>query len=234
MSDQTPASVSAIPAAAGGYTPVRRPGRWSLATFLALAITVTLGWLLVRLVWLPFYFGLFFYLVAGLLAGALSFRIGREARPVSGVRLLTGVVLVATVATGVLLVWEYRYIAGTAGSDGRFRDARNAAVAAGRSPRSVEPIAAAAFRTTLKSTHPPGGPLGYVRWAIAGEGMELTVEGCKDSIIISQKGTAWIVRTIAGGLLLCLGLWLSFESLRSPEPVSNILRPGEEAEEVDS
>ncbi len=212
----------------------RRPARWPLAAATALGIAVLLGWLLARLVWLPFYFGLFFYLVAGLLAGALSFRVGRPARPVSGKWLLAGVAAAAVVASAALIIWEYRYIAGTAGADGRFREARNAAVAEGRSPRSVEPIAAAAFRNTLREQYPPGGPLGYVRWAIDGEGMDLIVNGCRDHISINQNGRAWIARTVAGCLLLALGLWLSFESLRSSEPVSNILRPGEEAEEATS
>jgi len=218
----------------GSVATSRRPARWPLAAATALGIATVLGWLLVRLVWLPFYFGLFFYLVAGLLAGALSFRVGRGARPVSGRWLLAGVASAAIAASLALVIWEYRYIAGTAGADGRFREARNAAVAEGRSPRSVEPIAAAAFRNTLRDQYPPGGPLGYVRWAIAGKGMDIVVNGCRDHVSINQKGQAWIARTVAGCLLLGLGLWLSFESLRSTEPVSNILRPGEEAEEATS
>jgi hypothetical protein len=198
-----------------------------LVSFLLLVIT---GFLLARLIWLPFYFGLFFFLVAGLLAGAISFRMARRARPVSQGRIIRGVSLVAVAAAMVTLVWEYEHVAKTIG-DSKFADARNAAVKANRPLGEVRKTATACFREALRETYPPGGVVGYARWAIRTGQMDLDVNACKDTVAISQQGYAWLARTVIGVILLAAGLWASFESLRSERPVSNILAPGEEYEE---
>lgn len=208
-----------------------RPDRWWLAVALALVLLGALGWLLARLIWLPFYLGLFFFLIAGLLVGAFTFRFARPARPVSKGRIIVGVALIAVVGSLVTSVWEYRGFAATAGGERQFPEARNAAVAAGRPVREVEALAAEAFRQALRDEYPPGGLLGYIGWAIHSGEMELTVGASTDTVTTAHRGLAWPIRTAAGMLLLAVGLWLSFESLRSATPVSNILAPGEEAED---
>lgn len=204
---------------------------WFMARLASLILLAGFGFLLARLIWLPFYFGLFFFLVAGLLAGALSFRVARQARPISRARIVRGVAWLAVLATAVTLCWEYAHVTATIGDQPKFPEARNAAVKAGRPAAHVEEIASEQFRESLRRSYPPGGPIGYVRWAVSSGEMELEVEGSKDATSINQRGAAWMVRTLAGLLLLAAGLYASFESLRSPRPVSNILQPGEEYEE---
>ncbi len=211
----------------------RRPWRWLLALVLAGLMLGMLDWLLARLIWLPYYFGLFFFLIAGLLVGAVSFRVARAARPIPRAQIITGVVVIALASSLVTVVWEYRFMAATAGGERKFPDARNAATDAGRRSTEVEARATREFVNALRSEYPPGGWTGYVRWAIAGGRMELTVDGCRDTVSIEHHGLAWPIRSLAGMLLLGIGLWMSFESLRSPRPVSVILAPGEEAEEED-
>lgn len=208
-----------------------RTRRWLLARLVSLGLLVAFGFLLARLIWLPFYFGLFFFLVAGLLAGALSFRIARAARPISRSRILRGIAWLAVLAMIVTLCWEYQHVRATIGAPPKFHEARNAAVKAGRPPGYIKDLASDEFRKGLRKAYPPGGPIGYVRWAASSGEMELAVDGTKDVGAIDQRGAAWVVRTVAALLLMAAGLYASFESLRSPLPVSNILPAGEEYEE---
>ncbi len=206
---------------------------WLIALLVVSCLLIPTGALLARLVWLPFYFGLLFFLVAGLLAGALSYRIARPARPILLKPLLVGLACVAVVSISVMVTWEFRHVAATVGDLPKFPDARNRAVRGGRSAGEVRQSADLAFRAALDRGYAPGGVLGYVRWAIGGGEMELEVEGCKDTIGISHTGAEWVIRTFFAFLLLFSGLWASFESLRSAIPVNNVLAPGEEYEEED-
>ncbi len=228
-------TASPVPDESAG-PPTGRPlaapsSRWWSAVMLALAILVVLGWLLARLVWLPFYCGLFFFLVAGLLAGGVSFRVARPARPLSRGRIVVSVCLVALSSSVTTLVWEYRNVASTIGGEQKFPEARNRAVNEGRPVREIERLATGEFVRILRERYSPGGVIGYVLWATGNGEMDLTVRECDDHVSINHRGIVWPLRTSGAALLLAAGLWLSFESLRSPAPVSNILAPGEEAEE---
>lgn len=204
---------------------------WRSALLASFVLLGAAGFLLARLIWLPFYFGLFFFLVAGLLAGAISYRLARPARPLSQRRILWGVCLVGAASALLTVVWEYEHIAATIGDHPKFPEARNAAVKAGRPAAEITTLATARFQAALAAAYPPGGPIGYVRWAVGSGALDLEVQGCKDSVSISHHGLAWVLRTLTGFALLAAGLWASFESLRSPVPVSNILAPGEECQE---
>jgi hypothetical protein len=206
--------------------------RWARSLAAAVLLLAGLGWLLARLVWLYYFFGLFFFLIAGLLVGAVTFRVARACRPVPKPRLVRGVVMVAVCSTLVTVVWEYRHFSWTVGDNGRFPEVRNATVAAGRPAREVQARASAEFEQALALQHPPGGVSGYVRWAVTSGRMRLELDGRTETISLdAHAGLAWAIRTAAGLALLAAGLWFGLESLRFSEPVSNILRPGEEAEE---
>ena len=208
--------------------------QWRKAILLAVILLSTLGWLLAKLVWLPFYFGLFFFLVAGLLVGAAAFRFCHSARPISKRRLALGVCFVSLISILVVVCWEYQHIAGTRGGPPKFPRARNAAIAADRSPRSVQLTVADAFKDRLRADFAPGGVIGYVRWATASGEMEISLGDETETVSIPQSGWAWPIRTVGGLILLAMGLWFSLESLLVAERVTNILAPGEEAEDEDS
>jgi len=225
------ASPTPDPAADSGDRTARRAIRWRLALLAALLMLIGLGWLLARLVWLYFYFGLFFFLVAGLLVGAISFRIARLVRPLETGRLIRGIVWVTLFGMVFTIDWEYRHFAATVGAQPRFPQARNAAVAAGREAREIRDAAERAFRTYLSENHPPGGPIGYALWSSGAGEVTAEVEGEKAVIANDHRGFVWPARTLAAGLLLAAGLWFALESLRFAEPVTNLLKPGEEAME---
>lgn len=232
MADEKTQNEVAKPVIEGPWTAGRRRA-WLSGLALSLMMLLVIGLLLARLIWLPFYFGLFFFLIAGLLAGACSFRVARAARPVATGRIIRGVGIVAILTTCAFVVYEYRSVASTAAGERKFPEARNAAVRAGRSLEEVKSAVTARFNETLDTAYPPGGTLGYIRWAIAGGEMNIEVEGSTDRVAITQTGVAWPIRTLIAAVLLAAGLWSSYESLRSASPVTNILAPGEEYDEED-
>lgn len=235
QTDASPSS-SQPPASPTTTTCVPSPAqvhRWRLALVAATPCLIILGLLLARLVWLPFFFGLFFFLVAGLLVGALAFRIARPARPLRRRRILLGAVTVALLAWLATLLWEYRHFTATAGEQPRFATARNAAVSAGQSPAKVTGRVADAFRAMLKERYSPGGPIGYARWALRGGRTIIVIEGDRDAVSTNLPGYAWAIRSLAALLLLSAGLWASLDSLHRAQPVTNVLAPGEEYEEDD-
>lgn len=204
-----------------------------MAQLVGIAIALALTWLLARVIWLPFYFGIFFYLIAGLLVGAISFRVARSVRPLRTPRLVQGVVLMTLVAMGASVTWEYRNIAATVADPPRFARARQSLQASGRSVGPVQEEATQAFRTYLRNDYSPGGVLGYAQWAIdKGQVRLVVLDGFADEASIPHRGIAWLLRTTIAGVLFAAGLWSQYESLRSATATSNILAPGEEAEDA--
>ncbi|MBN1489250.1 MAG: hypothetical protein JXA69_04975, partial [Phycisphaerae bacterium] len=59
----------------------RLPPRWAASVIAGLALGLPFAWLLAVLAFLPFYLGLFFFTLIGLLIGAVQFRVGKPAVP---------------------------------------------------------------------------------------------------------------------------------------------------------
>ncbi|HUN80555.1 MAG TPA: hypothetical protein VMV81_03510 [Phycisphaerae bacterium] len=205
---------------------------WLGAQVFALSALAILGWLLARLVWLYYFFGLFFFLVAGLLVGSIAFRIARSARPMEPGRLLRGIISIGVCSTVIIIVWEYRHYCATVGRPPHFAEARNAAIAAGKPPAEIQQTASDEFSGYLAKHFPPGGAMGYILWSTKDGTARITVGDASENIVNEHRHWIWPTRTLAGMILLMAGLWFSMESLRRPLPVSNVLQPGEEYEEA--
>jgi hypothetical protein len=203
---------------------------WWMARIVALALMTPLAWLLARLVWIYYFFGLFFFLVAGLLVGAVAFRMARPARPIARGRLLRGILQLAVVVILLTTVFEFLHFRDTVGLPPKFAEARNAAVQAGRSARDVQSVAAEAYTKYLLDSYPPGGTIGYIQWTVREGTTSLSVDGVKETVHTAHAGWVWPVRTLAAGILLAAGLWFGLESLRRDSPLSNVLPEGEEGE----
>ncbi len=194
------------------------------------------GALLGRLVFLYFYFGLFFYLLAALLCGAVVFQIMRPRRPLSRATIAAMTIVLSMVAWTGSVFWEYRFRAERIGEWPRFAAARAAMVNAERPFAIVADLAADAFRRRLRSDYAPGGMLGYIRWASAGGRMKLSLgdldlggELFEDDVSVPHRGVGWIIRAGVSAALLAAGLWWQLTSLRAASPVNNLIDP-EEAE----
>lgn len=215
------------------------PARWVAAALLGSVLLSLLGAILGRVVWLYESFGLFFFLLAALLVGSVLFQILRRARPVRGAPLTLLAMLVAGVGWSAALWWEWRDIVDRVSSPPRFAAARQKYVNRGEPHERIDGLSRDAFERRIAAEYPPGGVIGYARWAGHVGEMELSIGDAglgagefKDSVRLFHRGWAWIVRCVAAYLLLALGLWWPLTSLRQREPVSNLIDP-EEAEQLD-
>jgi len=217
-----------------------RPGAFWGGMAVTALVLVALDWLLGSLLWLPFFAGLIGFLVEGLIAGGIGFRLARSARPVPRGRLWSGILFLTAISTVGVLWFEYFHYSARIGRPPRFAAVRNQAMrgadgdAARRAAsQAVGAEGVAAFDRFLMETYPPGGALGYARWATSSGEATLTVRGAEERIVAEHRGWIWPTRTAVGAMLLVLGLGLAFDALKSPTPVRNVLGPGEEYEEIE-
>lgn len=206
---------------------------WWMGLAACFVVLGALTYILARVVFLPYYMGLFFYQVAGLIAGSVGFRVARPQRPMRRRRLITGAILVAGAAWCVSIVFEYYDRVEGIARESEFYEAKLKAIERGGSAGEVMERVRTGLRDHLRIEFFPGGVIGYVRWVVAGGEMTLTVDDVTDTIRIAHRGRAWVLRSIASIALMAVGLYMAFQALVSPTPVTNLLVPGEEAEDDD-
>ncbi|MEP0841501.1 MAG: hypothetical protein HRF43_02170 [Phycisphaerae bacterium] len=173
---------------------------------------------------LPAFLGLYFFLLFGLLIGALMYRAALPAAPVPRRRLY----LIGGLTGGVLwtacLAGEYRYL-----PEGAFNVVRSNITMVLDPPRreEVRRRVAEHVRDQINEQYPPGGIVGYARWAI-GKGT-LSIPRVIDQTTLTYRlpgpGWRWPVRVLLS-LVLTVGAILSqFLGLAAPRPGSD--RPAE-------
>lgn len=184
-------------------------------------LAIPAGWLLAILALLPFFLGLFFSLVVGLLLGAVVYRLARPAAPLASwaALVLGGVVFLAAWTTG--LACEYL---NTRGYDlpwysaGSWRwvpvDGDATRVVRGRLRHRSLTVAERellrtrtrqAFARQLAVRYPPGGFVGFLRWSAAGQGaLEVPrVFGAAPVLLDpKQRGASWLIRLVLSLILL--------------------------------
>lgn len=206
---------------------------WWVSLAACFVVLAALTYVLARVVFLPYYMGLFFYQVAGLIAGSAGFRIARPDRPIRRARLFSGAVLVALAAWCVSIVFEYHDRVDGIARESEFYAAKLKAIEQGGSAADVMERVREGVRDHLRTEHSPGGVMGYVRWVVHSGELTLTVDGVTDTVRIAHRKKAWVIRSIASIGLMTTGLYMAFLALVSPTPVTNLLVPGEEAEDDD-
>ena len=188
----------AAPAAAGGGT-----GRWWLAVGVGIVGILPLAWLLSYAATLPFFLGLFFFVLFGLLIGAVMHRIASPSRPYRTPPLVVGTTIVLLLGWCLAIVNESRDFP------------ENTAFIAGKQTRYIgdrtieeyRTAVAADIRRFLSEQYPPGGPLGYVRWVItSGELKKGQIEGLVATQRPRQAGASWVIRAVLSVALLAFGI----------------------------
>ncbi len=92
-------------------SPTGRGGRssdWPKGVLAGVGAALPIGWLLCYGALLPFFLGLFFFMLFGLLVGAVVFRIGQGARPIARSRIVGGTTVVVLAVMVVSLTVEGR------------------------------------------------------------------------------------------------------------------------------
>lgn len=206
---------------------------WWVGLAACFVVLSALSYILARVVFLPYFMGLFFYQVAGLIAGSAGFRVARAVRPMRRGQLIAGALLVAVASWCVSILFEYHDRVDGIAREGEFYEAKLAAIEGGGSAAEVMARVRTGLRDHLLADYPPGGVLGYVQWVVRRGELTLTIDGVTDTVGVAHRGRAWVIRSIASIALMTIGLFMAFQALVSPTPVTNLLVPGEEAEDED-
>lgn len=201
---------------AGPETP-RKPGRLWLALATGLALAVPASWALAALAMLPRLLGLFFFLLAGLLIGAVMYRVGLPAAPAPRPRLYcTGLAVALTLWMGALVV-EYRSLPelafGAVRGQIQFR----------LSPERRQHIREALHQhveADLKTHYPPGGLIGYMRWVTGSGAMSVprVIDNTSVHFQLSQRGGWWLVRAGLSLAFLAGAILSQILTLGPPQP----------------
>ncbi|MBN1510454.1 MAG: hypothetical protein JXB13_00430 [Phycisphaerae bacterium] len=174
-----------------------RPARWWLAVLVAAVVSLPFGYLLSYGAFLLAYFGLFFFLLFGLLVGAVMYRIALPARPIPRWQLLTGSLVVAAVCGGFSLAvecWQFP-------QDAAERTLKTLRILPeGTTRDDILQQARASVEKYLVENHWPGGALGYMRWKATARSLPVEVKTPTMTIsrMIRYRGNRlwWIVRVI--------------------------------------
>ena len=197
--------------------------------------SLPLTWLLSFAALLPFQIGLFFFVLFGLLIGAMTHRIASPGRPYRRWALVAGTtVLVAVVWTGALLIEIHDFPGEMAGRALQLRRPIG-----DRTSTEYRAAVADQVRMFLTKRYSPGGAVGYVRWMLLsgrikkGELADVDRTLSRDR---SQVRFWYVVRLVLSVGLLSFGIGSQTFSLKlATEPVVRAIDevpragPGEDA-----
>ena len=195
-------------------TPQSRGGRFPAILLAGCVLGIPVGWLLATLGALPFFLGLFFCLLFCLLVGATMYRFGRSARPLPVTGLWAAGLVVSLVVWGTSLFAEYCNVRGynlyTYRDDGIkpypiTGDAQKV-VRRSYAYRTLSTEEATqlregvqkGFAEQLEAKYPPGGFLGFVRWATTRQELQLprVLSDTKESFRLRDQGPKWTIRIV--------------------------------------
>ncbi len=181
----------------------RSAARWWLAVGAGVVVSLPIVWLLSHAALLPFFLGVFFFALFGLVIGAVMHRVASPARPYPSATLLVGTTIVVAFALIASVVMESRDFP------------RKMAAEAGDKTRNIgnrtideyRTIVASDIRRYLREQYPPGGTLGYVRWVLAsGRLKKGQIAHVNRTLRRTQYKGWWAVRVILSAGLLAFGI----------------------------
>ena len=200
------------------FSPRSSPHRWWLGTLAGIATGLLLSALLSYAALLPFYLGLFFFLLFGLMIGAAVYRVAHVARPLPVGPLIIGTTAVALITFIAALQFEWMQLGRHCGN-WTIKQVRQ--LPPDRTADDIKHHASHAMTTHLAEQYPPGRLLGYVRWAATNGSFRFDAppgtHPAKLSYRLSQSSPGWIFRVTFCLSLLLAGVFSQTWPLRHPE-----------------
>lgn len=180
-------------------------GRWWAGVATAGGVSLPLALLLSYAAALPFFIGLFFFVLFGLLIGAVAYRVAAPGRPYPQIQLVIGTTVLVALVWGVSMVKESNDFPG---------DVADRAVQATRdigdqSATQFRREVADDVRRFLAERYPPGGVTGYVRWVLTNGELkrgDLTVVDRGIGVSAAQTRIWWAIRVVLSIALLGFGI----------------------------
>lgn len=202
-------------------------GRLIGALAVGLLLAVPIGALLSLAGLLVFYLGLFFFLLFGMMLGASMFRVLKKVRPVATGSLVTVGLIVALFAFGVSLwvesvrvPWHVAKKANYALPLSGERVTEANAEAARQDLEHQRALVAKEAAETIAKRYPPGGLIGYVRWAATDGKLEFVApnrDAGKIHYQLSQGPIGFCIRLAICAAFICIGVLAQLWPLREAE-----------------
>lgn len=215
------AASPATPAVASKADPGRR---WWKGVAAACLPALPLGWLLGYGALLPFYLGLYFFALFGLAVGATACRVASPGRPYSRPAVVAGTLVLVAVVWCMSMICEARAFPRQMAAQA----ARQAKVSdlAGRDIDTYREDMHRNVRAYLTREYPPGGIIGYVRWAAASSVLRSrSIEGLRGDIASTQSRYGFVVRAALSLALLWVALGSQTMPLTKPKVESRNPKP---------
>jgi len=200
--------------------------RWIMAVVLGTVVSWPLAWLLSHAALLPFFLGLFFFALFGLLIGAIMHRVASPARPLPRNILLIGTTWIVLFVS-VLSVYQEsrdmpRKLADVASK--RTRDIGDRPTA--DYLREIE----GNIHEAMRSKYGSAGMIAYVRWVMSsGKFPSGEVEGVASELRGNLSGVWWMIRVGLSVGLLAFGVssqtlalrWQTDPGVRQKKPAAS-------------
>lgn len=183
--------------------PPHPAGRLWAAVLISAIVAVPLAWLLSYGATLPFFLGIFFFALFGLVVGAVVFRIASASKPYGKVAVLTATTLLVAFVFGFALVKESSDLP----RDIAKKAVKKTADLGGRTATEYRADVANEVRKHLTERYPPGGTFGYVRWVLAdGKLARGVLPSVNADLAAPQTRATWAIRVVLSIALLAFGI----------------------------
>jgi len=194
---------TALPSLEIQAPPRHAHARFWAGVLVALIVSLPLAWLLSYAALLPFFIGVFFFALFGLVLGAVVFRIASPASPHGRWTVLAGTTVLVAGCWTFSIIKESRDA-----PDDLARDAvRRARDIGGRTAGEYRDGVADAIRRFLEERYPPGGTFGYVRWVLTnGEVPKGDLPDVNFTLRRPQARWIWAIRAVLSIALLAFGI----------------------------
>ena len=191
--------------------------RWWFAVAVGLVVSLPLIWLLSYAATLPFLLGLFFFMLFGLLLGAVTHRVAAPARPYNWRALLAGTAVLVVFVWWMSLIKESHDFPHDMAKDA-LRMTRDLGT---RTSGEFKDEVADQVRTFLVRRYPPGGTLGYTQWmATSGRINRGELPAVSRTLRRGQARVWYAIRVVLSLALLGFGIGSQTLPLRlATEPV---------------
>ncbi len=219
-----------------------KPGsrrRWLRGLLIALLTAAAVGSLLGYLAMLPFFLGLFFFLLLGLIPGSVLFRYGDPIRPVPSRHLWIASLLLFACTWCVAFYVEYHSLAGHVAV--KVRKSIASGFPQGYRREALDDHVAGRVRDALRKGYGSSGLIGYVKWAarsgkirIPAGTIQLSRAGndadkpsvelvLADPVVyrLPQPALLWCIRVVMSFALLVLAFFLQVTALRKPQIIES-------------
>jgi len=161
------------------------------------------GWILSYAASLPFFIGVFFFALLGLIIGAVVFRVAAPGRPYGRGLVWIGTAMLVGGVWAVSIVKE----ANDFPLDMARRAAAQSSDLGGKSLSQFKDGVAADVRHYVTKHYPPGGTIGYIRWVVvSGEVRRGSIESVNRTLNVPQRGAVWVIRSVLSLALLGFGI----------------------------